>query len=93
MLLKYILFIFMFMNVLFAQEKIKLQLQWKHQFEFAGFYAAKEMGFYEEAGLDVEFVEFHSKNIVEEVLNGNADYGLTYATLIAQYMQDKPLVF
>jgi polar amino acid transport system substrate-binding protein len=27
-------------------QKVKLQLQWKHQFEFAGFYAAKEKGFF-----------------------------------------------
>jgi PAS domain S-box-containing protein len=74
-------------------DKITLQLQWKHQFEFAGFYAAKEKGFYDEVGLDVEFVEFQSKNIVDEVLKGNADYGLTYSTLIAQLMEDKPLVF
>jgi PAS domain S-box-containing protein len=74
-------------------EKIKLQLQWKHQFEFAGFYAAKEKGFYKEVGLDVDFIEYNSKNIVSEVLKGNADYGLTYSTLIIDYMKNKPLVF
>ena len=35
-------------------EKVSIQLQWKHQFEFAGFYAAKEKGYYSEAGLDVD---------------------------------------
>ena len=75
-------------------EKIKLQLQWKHQFEFAGFYAAKEKGFYKEVGLDVDFIEFNSSmNIVEEVLQGEAQYGLAYSTLIEEYMQGKPLVF
>jgi PAS domain S-box-containing protein len=76
-----------------SSETIKLQLQWKHQFESAGFYAAKEKGFYKEVGLDVEFIEFNSKNIVDEVLNGNADYGLSYSSLIADYMQGKPIVF
>ena len=75
-------------------EKIKLQLQWEHQFEFAGFYAAKEKGFYKEVGLDVEFIEFNlKKNIVDEVLKGNANYGLTYSSFIVDYMQGKPLVF
>lgn len=75
-------------------EKIKLQLQWENQFEFAGFYAAKEKGFYEEAGLDVEFIEFKPKmNIVDEVLKGNAEYGLTYSTLVADYMRGEPIVF
>lgn len=74
-------------------EKIKLQLQWKHQFEFAGFYAAKEKGFYKEAGLDVEFVEVNEKtNITSEVLTENADYGLTYASIIAEYLNEKPVV-
>lgn len=85
-----------FYSLLFSKEieTIKLQLQWKHQFEFAGFYAAKEKGFYKEVGLDVEFVEFDSKmKIVDEVLNGNAEYGLTYSTLIADYMKGKPLLF
>ena len=63
---------------LFAQddtslEKIKLQLQWKHQFQFAGFYAAQEKGFYKDVGLDVEFIELDvDANIVDEVLHANA---------------------
>lgn len=77
-----------------ALEKVSLQLQWEHQFEFAGFYAAKEKGFYKEVGLDVEFIEFHpGMNIVDEVLNAKADYGLTYSTLVADYLNGKPLVF
>ena len=30
-------------------EKISLQLQWKYQFQFAGFIVAKEKGYYEVA--------------------------------------------
>ncbi|MES2875318.1 MAG: ABC transporter substrate-binding protein, partial [Bacteroidota bacterium] len=38
-----------------AQEgnKIRLQLKWNHQFQFAGFYAAQQKGFFKDAGLDV----------------------------------------
>jgi len=42
-------------------EKVTLQLQWKDQFEFAGFYAAKEKGFFKEVGLDVNFKAFDSE--------------------------------
>jgi PAS domain S-box-containing protein len=74
-------------------EKITLQLQWKHQFEFAGFYIAKEKGFYAEAGIDVEFKEFEaSMNIVDEVLTKRAHYGLSYSSLIVDYLQGKPIV-
>ena len=90
-----LLFYFTILNLSATQlDKIKLQLQWQHQFEFAGFYAAKEKGFYKDVGLDVEFIEFNPKtNIVDEVLNGNAQYGLTFSSLIADYMNGKPLVF
>jgi len=74
-------------------ERVSLQLQWKHQFEFAGFYAAKEMGFYEEVGLDVEFKEFDtSLDIVDEVVSKRARYGLSYSSLIVDYLHDKPIV-
>ena len=38
-------------------EKVKMQLSWRHQFQFAGFYAALQQGFYEKAGLDVTLLE------------------------------------
>jgi len=38
-------------------ETVKMQLSWKHQFQFAGYYAAIEKGFYKDEGLDVELVE------------------------------------
>ena len=93
----FLVFILFLHTTLYAKneslEKVTLQLQWKHQFEFAGFYAAKEKGFYKDAGLDVHFVEFDkNKNISDEVLNGNAQYGLTYASLIAEYLNGKPVI-
>ena len=75
-------------------EKVSLQLQWKHQFEFAGFYAAKEKGFYKDAGLDVNFIEFNENtNIVDEVLSERAEYGVGYSSIILDYIQKKPIVF
>jgi ABC-type nitrate/sulfonate/bicarbonate transport system substrate-binding protein len=37
-----------------ALDRVSLQLKWLHQFQFAGYYAALEQGFYREAGLEVE---------------------------------------
>src|SRR5687767_5551039 len=37
-----------------AQDKVVLQLKWVTQGQFAGYYVAKEKGYYKEAGLDVE---------------------------------------
>ncbi len=36
-----------------AQEKVTLQLKWVTQAQFAGYYVAKDKGFYKDAGLDV----------------------------------------
>lgn len=41
---------------LYAQERLVFTPQWTAQAQFAGYYVAKEMGFYKEAGLDVEIV-------------------------------------
>ena len=36
-----------------ALDQVSMQLKWKHQFQFAGYYAALEQGFYRDAGLNV----------------------------------------
>lgn len=74
-------------------DPVRMQLQWKHQFEFAGFYAAKEKGFYEEVGLDVELLEFdQNTDLVGDVLSGKVDFSLGYSTLIADYLNEAPVV-
>ena len=74
-------------------EKVSLRLQWKHQFEFAGFYVAKEKGYYKEAGLDVELFEYDSNvNIVEEIVNGDKDFAIWGSGVIEKAMNGKPLV-
>ncbi len=75
-------------------QNVNLQLQWKHQFEFAGFYMAQEKGFYKEVGLNVNFLEFtKNTNIVDTVLSSKADYGLSYSSIILDYMNQKPIIF
>lgn len=75
-------------------EKVTLQLQWKHQFEFAGFYAAKEKGFYKDVGLDVTLKEYSKESPpVESILNKKAEYAVSYSSIIIDYLQGKPLVF
>ena len=40
-----------------ALEPVTIQLRWSHQFQFAGYYAALEKGFYAAEGLDVSLRE------------------------------------
>lgn len=76
-----------------AAEQITLQLKWKHQFQFAGYYAAIEKGFYREAGFDVELIE-RSNDILplDMVLEGKADFGIMDSSIILQRMNGKPVV-
>ncbi|WP_457749564.1 ABC transporter substrate-binding protein [Sulfurimonas sp.] len=76
-----------------ALQKISLQLHWKYQFEFAGFIAAKEKGFYKNAGLDVALKEYQTgMDVVDEVLSGRAEYGVYNSSILLEYLQGKPLV-
>jgi len=58
-----------------AAEPVTLQLKWKHQFQFAGFYMAYEKGYYRDAGIDVRIREVEpDRAAVDELLHGNANY-------------------
>ena len=88
-----LLIFLLFITSLYAGEKIVLQLKWLHQFQFAGYYAAKEKGFYNELGLDVEIRERdRSKNNIEQVINGEAQYGIADSILFLYRSKKEPLV-
>lgn len=78
-----ILFIMLSNLTLFAGNPIVLKLRWKHSFQFAGFYMAKEKGYYKKAGLDVDIKELrNSENIINQVLAGKANYGVGGSSLV-----------
>lgn len=79
---------------LFALEQVTLQLRWLHQFQFAGYYIAKEKGYYRDVGLDVNIVEANAQHPhpVEEVTKGNAQYGIGNSGLINERLHGKPIV-
>ncbi|GGD48672.1 hypothetical protein GCM10012288_23520 [Malaciobacter pacificus] len=90
--LLYLILIF-FTTFLSANEKVVLQLKWFHQFQFAGYYAAKEKGFYDEVGLDVQIKQRDLKyNNIDEVINGNAQYGIADSILILYRLKQQPVV-
>lgn len=95
------------LNLIYAKglEKVSIQFNWKYQFEFAGFIAAKEKGFYEDENLEVEFKEYNLQtDIVYDVLNQKSTFGISNSNivlddnkvasivLLATYLQKSPLV-
>jgi len=64
---------------------VTLQLAWFDQFQYAGYYIAKEKGFYKELGLDVEIVPFSfDKNIIKDVNDGKIDFAVGRENLILE---------
>jgi signal transduction histidine kinase len=66
----------------FAQssDQVTINLNWYHQFQFAGIYAAKELGYYEDEGLDVIIKEGDGKFDINWVLKGDARYGFALSS-------------
>ena len=72
---------------------VRLQLKWRHQFQFAGFYTALEKGYYREAGLDVTILPATpGTDPVETVLKGGADFGVASSELVLRYAKGDPVV-
>jgi len=77
----------------FAQDKVRLQLKWDHQFQFAGYYAAVSKGFYEKEGLVVQFIEGSAQiNVSKKVLEGVADFGVGTSELLIEKAHGKEIV-
>ena len=59
--------------------KVKLQLQWVPQAQFAGYYAAVDQGYYKDEGLDVQILEGGVDIVPQTVLaQGQADYAIAW---------------
>jgi len=77
--------------------KVSLQLRWDHQYQFAGYYAAKWQGYYKAAGFDVDIRSAIKPdgtilNAVKEVAAGNSDFGIGAADILIGIDQGAPLV-
>src|SRR5271154_4555709 len=66
-----------------ADDSVTLRLKWLNQAQFAGFYVAKEKGYYKSEGLDVNIQpggpDFPA---VQMITGGNEQFGVTAADQI-----------
>ncbi|PCJ62162.1 MAG: hypothetical protein COA79_05595 [Planctomycetota bacterium] len=75
------------------KDEVNLQLKWRHQFQFAGYYAAIEKGYYSEVGLKVKLIEGRSNlDFVQEVVSGRAQYGTELPSLLVSRSKGIPVV-
>ena len=90
-----IFFLIISSNALYAKnlKKVTLQLSWFDQFQFAGYYIAKEKGFYEDLGLDVQIKPFaFGIDIPKEVSDLNIDFAVGRETLILEKSKEQNIV-
>ena len=90
-----------FSRLTFAQQasdnqdliKINLQLRWRHQFQFAGYYAAIEKGYFRAEGLEVTLIEGKPGiSPVDELLAGKVDFAIESPAVLIKRQQGYPLV-
>jgi len=75
------------------QDHVAVQLKWRHQFQFAGYYAALEQGFYAREGLDVRLIEGGPEHPpMDELLAGHAQYAIADAGALLYRAEGKPVV-
>ena len=94
-LIKSLFLLFIFATSLYSEnlKKITIQLSWFDQFQFAGYYMAKEKGFYKELGLDVEIKPFaFGIDIPKEVSDGKIDFAVGRETLILERTKNRNIV-
>lgn len=74
-------------------DPVTLKLKWRHQFQFAGYYAAIAQGYYAEEGLEVTLIEASpGEDPAEAVLAGKAQYGVGTSEIILWRDKGEPLV-
>ena len=69
--------------------KVNLQLSWFSQFQFAGYYIAKEKGFYKDENIDINIKPFaFGINVPQEVSLGKSHFGIGRETLILEKLHN-----
>ena len=74
-------------------KQFTLQLSWQHQFQFAGYYAAKAKGYYQDAGLDITLLPFNigDEKPVDSVVSGEVDFAIGDNSLLIDRANFKPV--
>ncbi|NQY21672.1 MAG: diguanylate cyclase [Campylobacteraceae bacterium] len=74
-------------------KNVSIQLSWFNQFQFAGYYMAKEKGFYKELGLNVEIKPFNfSVNTNKDINENKTDFAIGREILVLERAKNKNIV-
>ncbi len=74
-------------------QKVTVLLDWFPNTNHTGLYAAKELGYYEEAGLDVEIIQPSEGGTAQLIASGQGDFGVSFQEEVTiARSQDIPVV-
>jgi EAL domain-containing protein (putative c-di-GMP-specific phosphodiesterase class I)/ABC-type nitrate/sulfonate/bicarbonate transport system substrate-binding protein/GGDEF domain-containing protein len=74
-------------------EDVSIHLKWYHKFQFAGYYAAIEQGYFEEEGYTVTLVEGGpNKNHVHQLIDGSSQYAILGSEALNSLALGSPVV-
>lgn len=86
------IFLVVFLAVSALSEDVVLQLKWFNQFQFAGFYVAKEKGFYADEGLNVTIKQGGpTVSPIKEVINKRAQFGIAGPDVVQYVAKGLPV--
>ncbi|ROQ18531.1 diguanylate cyclase (GGDEF)-like protein [Marinimicrobium koreense] len=76
-----------------ALVEVAIQLKWRHQFQFAGYYAAIEQGYYRDAGLNVTLYErSESRSPIDQLMSGRVEFAVADTGALIYRASGVPLV-
>lgn len=71
---------------------VKLMVNWNHQFQFAGFYAAIAKGFYKNHGIELTILDWTpGKSEYQTLLEGNTDFIVAQNSILIDQLNDAPV--
>ena len=74
-------------------EPISIHLKWYHKFQFAGYYAALEQGYFEEEGLEVTLIEGGPlNNHLHQLINNSSQYAILGSESINSLALGSPVI-
>jgi polar amino acid transport system substrate-binding protein len=74
------------------KQKVTLYQDWLNQFQFAGYYMAKEKAYYDDVNLDVDIIEYSNNNITKEVMENEATYGIGKSSLVVDKFEGNNII-
>ena len=78
-----------------SNDSVKMRMNWKHQFQFAGYYMAKEKGFYREADIDVDLLEHEGGNkldVYQELSTGGVQFAAIGPAAVDYFLDGSQIV-